>query len=123
MGLRCNNGGGDANTGNYRATQHVNVDEKHEAKDIPSDAVLDTKAGSDIDAEKGEGFETPDGEEPTESEKFNLRHIGENLPLSAWLVAVVELCERFTYYGMNGLFQNYIQRPFDGSEGRGALGV
>lgn len=85
--------------------------------------MLDTKAGSDIDAEKGEGFETPDGEEPTESEKFNLRHIGESLPLSAWLVAVVELCERFTYYGMNGLFQNYIQRPFDGSEGVGALGM
>lgn len=85
--------------------------------------MLDTKAGSDIDAEKGEGFETPDGEEPTESEKFNLRHIGESLPLSAWLVAVVELCERFTYYGMNGLFQNYIQRPFDGSEGVGALGT
>ncbi|EEQ27787.1 peptide transporter ptr2 [Microsporum canis] len=113
----------DKETAPVQATQHVNVDEKHEAKDIPSDAVLDTKAGSDIDAEKGEGFETPDGEEPTESEKFNLRHIGENLPLSAWLVAVVELCERFTYYGMNGLFQNYIQRPFDGSEGRGALGL
>lgn len=97
-----------------RATEQP--DEKQAVRDA------DTKAGSDLDAEKGEGVETPDGEEPTESEKLNLRHVGENLPLSAWLVAVVELCERFTYYGMNGLFQNYIQRPFDGSEGVGALG-
>jgi POT family proton-dependent oligopeptide transporter len=32
------------------------------------------------------------------------------------------LCERFTFYGCQGLFQNYIQRPLDGSLGRGALG-
>ncbi|PGH15426.1 hypothetical protein AJ79_02402 [Helicocarpus griseus UAMH5409] len=66
---------------------------------------------------------TPDGEEPTEYEKQTLQHIPENLPFSAWLVAAVELSERFTYYGMNGLFQNYIQRPYDGSLGRGALGM
>ncbi|EGD83934.2 uncharacterized protein TERG_00215 [Trichophyton rubrum CBS 118892] len=111
----------DKETAPVQATEQH--DEKQVIKDVAQDPVLDTKAGSDIDAEKGEGFETPDGEEPTESEKFNLRHIGESLPLSAWLVAVVELCERFTYYGMNGLFQNYIQRPFDGSEGVGALGL
>ncbi|KAL2823484.1 POT family-domain-containing protein [Aspergillus cavernicola] len=66
---------------------------------------------------------TPDGEEPNADEIKSLRHVAENLPLSAWLVAVVELCERFTYYGMSGLFQNYVQRPLDGSEGRGALGM
>ena len=49
--------------------------------------------------------------------------VGENLPISAWLVAVVELSERFTFYGCQGLFQNYIQRPLDGSLGRGALGM
>ncbi|KAJ5681381.1 uncharacterized protein N7477_001321 [Penicillium maclennaniae] len=69
------------------------------------------------------GSVTPDGGEPTEDEKRTLRHIAENLPLSAWLVAVVELCERFTYYGMSGLFQNYVLRPLDGSQGRGALGM
>ncbi|KAE8147768.1 POT family-domain-containing protein [Aspergillus avenaceus] len=78
-----------------------------------------------------EGFEanekalsaTPDGEEPNQDEIKNLRHIAENLPISAWLVAVVELCERFTYYGMSGLFQNYANLPLDGSQGRGALGL
>lgn len=67
---------------------------------------------------------TPDGEEPTEDEKRSLRHIAENLPVSAWLVAIVELCERFTYYGMSGLFQNYVLRPLDGTGGGpGALGM
>lgn len=72
-----------------------------------------------------EGYiqETADGNEPTEEELRTLKHVAESLPISAWLVAVVELCERFSYYGMQGLFQNYIQRPLDGSLGRGALGM
>ncbi|EOD42946.1 Oligopeptide transporter [Neofusicoccum parvum] len=72
--------------------------------------------------EKGP-YVTEDGDEPSDDEKHVLRHIGEKLPVSAFLVAFVELCERFTYYGISGLFQNYIQRPYDGSEGRGALGM
>jgi POT family proton-dependent oligopeptide transporter len=67
--------------------------------------------------------ETADGEEPNEEEKRTLRRVGESLPFSAWLIAIVELSERFTYYGMSGLFQNYIERPLDGSRGRGALGT
>jgi proton-dependent oligopeptide transporter, POT family len=64
-----------------------------------------------------------EGVYPTEEEKRTLRHIGEPLPKAAFLVAVVELCERFTYYGASGIFQNYVQKPLDGSEGRGALGM
>lgn len=63
------------------------------------------------------------GEVPTEEEKKTLRHVGDPLPKAAFLVAIVELCERFTYYGASGIFQNYVQRPLDGSEGRGALGM
>ena len=66
---------------------------------------------------------TADGEEPTDDEKATLTHVAESLPLSAWLVAIVEFCERFTFYGISGLFQNYVQRPRDGSLGRGALGM
>jgi POT family proton-dependent oligopeptide transporter len=40
-----------------------------------------------------------------------------------WLVAVVELCERFTYYGMQGLFQNYVSHAKDGSDGSAGLGT
>ena len=89
-----------------------------------------------LDEKKAPSSETPsakatvleddeplDGAYPTEEEKRTLLHVGEPLPKSAFLVAIVELCERFTYYGASGLFQNYIQRPLDGSEGRGALGM
>jgi POT family proton-dependent oligopeptide transporter len=77
---------------------------------------------SDVVDEKAP-FATPDGEEPNEEEKRTLKRVAEHLPASAWLVAVIELSERFTYYGTQGIFQNYIQRPLDGSEGRGALGM
>ncbi|KAK5997345.1 Peptide transporter PTR2 [Cladobotryum mycophilum] len=66
---------------------------------------------------------TPDGEEPNEYERHNLRRIGENLPFSAFLIAIVELTERFTYYGASGLFQNYISNPKDGSSGAKGLGL
>lgn len=49
----------------------------------------DTEAGS---AYSGE-------EEPTEHDKKTLRRVGDKFPASAYLIAVVELCERFTYYG------------------------
>jgi POT family proton-dependent oligopeptide transporter len=63
------------------------------------------------------------GVKPTAEELATLRKVGEPLPKSAFLVAIVELCERFTYYGASGLFQNYIARPRSGELGRGALGM
>lgn len=87
----------------------------------PQDTITTVKDPAET-TEKALG-DTPDGEEPNEDEKKSLRHVAENLPISAWLVAVVELCERFTFYGMSGIFQNYINLPLDGSQGRGALGM
>ena len=66
---------------------------------------------------------TTDGEEPNEFEKEQLRRVGENLPMSAFLIAIVELCERFTYYGCQGLFQNYISQSPDGADGAAGLGL
>lgn len=70
---------------------------------------------SDHDHEQGEIIPLPDLPE-------HVTHISDKIPYSAYLVAVVELCERFTYYGLSGPFQNYIQNP---REGRlpGALGL
>ena len=62
-------------------------------------------------------------DEPTEEEKRTLRKVADRLPWSAYLVAMVELCERFTYYGLSGPFQNYIQNSYnDPSELPGAIG-
>lgn len=55
--------------------------------------------------------ETPLGPEPTDEELATLRKVRDHFPFSAFLVAIVELAERFTYYGLTGPFQNYIQRP------------
>ncbi|KAF3176649.1 hypothetical protein TWF788_007915, partial [Orbilia oligospora] len=79
--------------------------------------------GSDGVTSSPPEVEVEDYPEPTSEEKAALRHVAENLPLSAWLVAIVELCERFSYYGCQGLFQNFIQRPYNGREGPGALGL
>lgn len=66
---------------------------------------------------------TPDGEEPTEYEKSKLKHVSDRLGVSIWLVATVEFCERFAFYGLSATLQNYIQKPYDGKFGRGALGM
>jgi len=74
--------------------------------------------------EKGmDGASTNDGDEPSEHELKTLRRIGESMPISSYLIAVVELCERFTYYGAQGLFSNYIRQASDGSLGAPGLGL
>ncbi|KAF4974852.1 hypothetical protein FZEAL_8313 [Fusarium zealandicum] len=66
---------------------------------------------------------TVDGEEPNDHERQTLRRVGENLPASAFLIAIVELTERFAYYGAQGLFQNYINNSPDGKDGPKGLGM
>ncbi|EEB06914.1 PTR family peptide transporter [Schizosaccharomyces japonicus yFS275] len=60
--------------------------------------------------------------EPTDEELANLPRVRSNVSLSAWLVVIVELCERFAYYGLTGPFQDYMQYgPNDST--RGALNL
>lgn len=64
-----------------------------------------------------------ESDEPTEEERRTLRKVADKLPWSAFLVAVIELCERFTYYGLSGPFQNYIENSYHDPSGLpGALG-
>jgi len=67
---------------------------------------------------------TSDDDEPTGEERLTLRHVADKLPKAAYLVAVVELCERFAYYGLSGPFQNYMQNPYHDPSGvPGAIGL
>lgn len=52
--------------------------------------------------------------EPTEEDWKTLREVADRIPFSAFLVIIIEFCERFTYYGLIGPFQNYIQFPDPG---------
>jgi dipeptide/tripeptide permease len=71
-----------------------------------------------------ENDSTTDGDEPTEEDLRTLRKEADKLPWSAFLVAVVELCERFTYYGLSGPFQNYIANKWHDPNGLpGAIGL
>lgn len=49
--------------------------------------------------------------EPTDEDWKTLREVADVIPKSAYLVILIEFCERFTYYGLTGPFQNYIQNP------------
>lgn len=55
--------------------------------------------------------EEHDRPEPTEQDWKELRQVADELPFSAFLILIIEFCERFTYYGLSGPFQNYIQNP------------
>ncbi|QVM07553.1 peptide transporter ptr2 [Coccidioides posadasii str. Silveira] len=70
------------------------------------------------------GSEEADIDTPTQGDLDTLRRVAGPLPWSAFLVAAVELCERFAYYGIAGPFQNYIENPYrPGSQTPGALGL
>ena len=51
-----------------------------------------------------------------------LRHVPDAIPLASWIIVVVELCERFSYHGIAGPFQNYIQHG-PGGPAPGYLGL
>ena len=63
-----------------------------------------------------------EGREPTDHEMETLRHVSESIPISCWLVAIVELAERFSYYGLSAPFQNYMQFTPEHSP-KGMLGL
>lgn len=68
---------------------------RHSSVDMTG-AQLDLKEKDDTDVESHDLAPTDEGMEPNEYEKKTLRRIGDKFPKSAYLIAVVELCERFT---------------------------
>lgn len=59
--------------------------------------------------------EVTNGPEPTEEDWKELAEVADVIPKAAYLVILIEFCERFTYYGLSGPFQNYIQNANPGS--------
>lgn len=59
--------------------------------------------------EKDDFEEIEEGYEiPTEEEMQTLRRVTGPIPFRCWLIALVELAERFSYYGLSTPFQNYM---------------
>jgi dipeptide/tripeptide permease len=66
----------------------------------------------------------PNDDAPTAEDYATLPKVADKLPWGAFLVAIVELCERFAYYGLSGPFQNYMANKYNDSNGLpGALGL
>lgn len=64
------------------------------------------------------------GSKPTPEDLLFLPRVADKLPYGAFLVAIVELCERFAYYGLAGPFQNYMANSYHDANGLpGALGL
>ncbi|KAG0142781.1 hypothetical protein CROQUDRAFT_662105 [Cronartium quercuum f. sp. fusiforme G11] len=60
---------------------------------------------------------------PSEDELQTLRRVPGSVNLAAYLIALVELVERFSYYGSTVVFTNFIQRPLPPGSVTGAGGL
>jgi POT family proton-dependent oligopeptide transporter len=60
---------------------------------------------------------------PTAEEMLSLRRVSDAIPWNAYLIAIVELAERFSYYGSSVVFTNYIQQPLPPFSRTGAGGA
>ncbi|CAO3595156.1 unnamed protein product [Absidia cylindrospora] len=82
----------------------------HEATSESYEEKYETPIKSEV-VDKVVDYQQQDEEhrEPTAEEWKTLHEVADSVPLSAYLVILIELCERFTYYGLSGPFQNYIQ--------------
>ncbi|KIW15809.1 hypothetical protein PV08_05859 [Exophiala spinifera] len=61
-----------------------------------------------------------DDDEVTEEDLKTLRRVSGKIPWTAFTVAFVELCERFSYYGTTVVFVNFIQQPLPEGSSTGA---
>ncbi|KAF8638638.1 hypothetical protein AX17_002063, partial [Amanita inopinata Kibby_2008] len=57
---------------------------------------------------------------PTEEERATLRRVSDSIPWAAYLIAIVELAERFSFYGSSVVFTNFIQQPLPPGSHTGA---
>ncbi|KAJ7676384.1 peptide transporter PTR2A [Mycena rosella] len=57
---------------------------------------------------------------PTEEERATLRRVADTIPWNAYLIALVELAERFSFYGAGVVFTNFVQYPLPAGSHTGA---
>ncbi|KAF8537280.1 MFS peptide transporter [Trichophaea hybrida] len=69
---------------------------------------------------KSQSVGAADGDHPTDDELLTLRRVSGKVPWTAYTVAVVELCERFSYYGTTAVFVNFIQQDLPRGSNTGA---
>ncbi|THU84559.1 peptide transporter PTR2A [Dendrothele bispora CBS 962.96] len=93
------------------------VDLKKEKPYLGQDGGSSNKEADDVVDDLHDGLEFP-----TEEERLTLRRISDKIPWPAYLIAIVEMAERFSYYGSVVLFTNFIQQPLPDGSNTGAGG-
>ncbi|GHJ89990.1 hypothetical protein NliqN6_6392 [Naganishia liquefaciens] len=83
----------------------------------------DEEEGKVVAANEYYDPKNPNDVYPTEEEAATLPRIPDAVPLASYLVALVELGERFSYYGTTVVFTNFIQRPLPPGSRTGAGGT
>ncbi|KAJ5040643.1 uncharacterized protein L3040_006292 [Drepanopeziza brunnea f. sp. 'multigermtubi'] len=86
---------------------------------LPAESQLGRRSKENFDVAVRDGSEE-DFEFPTEEDLATLRRVSGQIPWSAYTIAFVELCERFSYYGTTAVFVNFIQQPLPPGSKTGA---
>ncbi|KIY65111.1 oligopeptide transporter [Cylindrobasidium torrendii FP15055 ss-10] len=60
---------------------------------------------------------------PTDEDRATLRRVSDSIPWNAYLIAFVELAERFSFYGSQVVFTNFIQQGLPPGSRTGAGGA
>ncbi|KAL0572866.1 hypothetical protein V5O48_009096 [Marasmius crinis-equi] len=96
----------------------VDAEEMAALSHIKGDHIFDEKH-TNTSVEELDGIH--DGLEfPTEEEKASLRRVADRMPWNAYLIATVEMAERFSFYGCSAVFTNFIQQPLPTGSHTGA---
>jgi hypothetical protein len=67
------------------------------------------------------GAYTSDDDTPTEEEKTTLRRVPGKIPITAYILCIVEFAERGSFYGVKQVFSNFVNRKLPkGGNGWGA---
>jgi hypothetical protein len=65
-------------------------------QNVPRESLAETR----LDQAMSNGLDDPEWPSPTFEELATLRRVAHNIPLKLLSIAFVELCERFSYYGV-----------------------
>lgn len=91
----------------YHAASHHNdtsSNEFHDSEKVGHDATADAPYLAGNMNEDYEG-------KPTNEELKTLRRVPANIPVVAYLICIVEFAERASYYGVQPLISNFVNRP------------
>lgn len=106
----------------------VGADKARGTKDAPLSAKEKCLHGQMTEISESHSHENEEdyksrGDYPTEQELLSLRKVAGSVPWTAYAIAFVELCERFSYYGSTAVFTNFIQYSLPTTSSTGAGGT